>query len=357
LKLDFLSSNRRVSTRFLARPNIFLSVLLQSVTKRELLKFADFAIKFSETAAKKMQKTVRKPIDISGQGLHTGAPVSMRILPASAEFGIWFKRIDITDRDNLIEARFDRVSDARLCTKLSNEAGASVSTVEHLMAALAGTGVHNAIVEVNGPELPIMDGSSTAFVKAILNAGRIEQEASIRAIRVLKPVEVNVDGAIARLEPSEDFEIAFDIDFSAPAIGRQSQEFNMANGTFIKELSDCRTFCNQSDVEGMQAQGLALGGSLENAIVVNHEAVLNPEGFRRENECVRHKMLDALGDLYLAGAPILARYTGERAGHFVTNQLLRALFADPEAWDMVICDKEEQIYALPGSDLSGELVV
>ncbi len=299
-----------------------------------------------------MQKTVQKQISMSGIGLHSGATVNIRILPASAEFGIWFRRVDITDRDNLIAARYDAVNDTRLCTRISNEAGVEISTVEHLMAAFAGTGVHNAIVEVDGPELPIMDGSSAPFVKQILNAGRIEQDAPIRAIRVKREVSVKIGDAMATLSPSADFEMAFDIDFEAKAIGQQSQEMNLANGTFIEELSNCRTFVDHRDVASLKEIGLAQGGSLENAIVVEDDRILNPEGFRRQDECVRHKMLDALGDLYLAGAPIIARYSGYKAGHHVTNQLLRALFDQPDAWELVVCDTPEQIYALPGSALA-----
>ena len=304
-----------------------------------------------------MQKTVQKPIKITGTGLHSGKSVTMTIRPAAAEFGIWFRRTDITDGDNMIAAQFDCVTDTRLCTKLSNDSGAEISTVEHLMAAFAGTGVHNAMVDVDGPEVPIMDGSSIDFVTAILRAGRVEQDAPIRAIKVTNPIEVQHGDAWARLEPSETFDIAFDIEFSAPAIGKQSGAFNMANGTFIKELSDCRTFCNRQDVEGMKAVGLALGGSLDNAIVVDHETIMNPEGFRRDDECVRHKMLDALGDLYLAGMPILASYEGHKAGHHVTNMLLHALFAQPDAWEITECASEKQIYALPGSDLSSDLIL
>ncbi|MEM7241201.1 MAG: UDP-3-O-acyl-N-acetylglucosamine deacetylase [Pseudomonadota bacterium] len=304
-----------------------------------------------------MQKTVQKSIKITGTGLHSGKSVTMIIRPAAAEFGIWFRRTDIDQGDTMIPAQFDCVTDTRLCTKLVNDSGVEISTVEHLMAAFAGTGVHNALVEVDGPEIPIMDGSAIDFVTAILRAGRVEQDAPIRAIRILKPIQVEHGDAWARLEPSDTFDIAFDIDFTAPAIGKQSGAFNMANGTFIKELSDCRTFCNRQDVEGMQAVGLALGGSLDNAIVVDHETVMNPEGFRRDDECVRHKMLDALGDLYLAGMPIMASYTGHKAGHRVTNMLLRALFAQTDAWEITECASAEQVYALPGSDLSSELTL
>ena len=298
-----------------------------------------------------MQTTLKHPITISGKGLHSGKPAHLRLLPASAEYGIWFRRVDILDRDNLIPALYDFVNDTQLCTRLANEAGVEVSTVEHLMAALAGTGVHNVLVEIDGPEIPIMDGSSDPFVSAILKAGTVEQAAPVRAIRVLKPVQVEIEGARASLSPADHLEIDFAIDFDEPAIGQQEKSLKMANGAFVRELSDCRTFCRRRDVDMMQSAGLALGGGLENAIVVDGSEVVNPEGFRRADECVRHKMLDALGDLYLAGAPIIGRYEGTRAGHRTTNLLLRELFSRPDAWEMIVCD-EAQAETLPGAHIT-----
>ncbi|MEM7438162.1 MAG: UDP-3-O-acyl-N-acetylglucosamine deacetylase [Pseudomonadota bacterium] len=298
-----------------------------------------------------MQRTLKQPIALSGKGLHSGAVAHLRVLPASAEYGIWFRRVDITDKDNLIPALWDHVTDTQLCTRLSNGAGVTVSTVEHLMAALAGCGVHNAIVEVDGPEVPIMDGSSDPFVAAILKAGVQELNVSVRAIRVLREVSVTLDGVSARLLPSDDVEISFDIDFDEDAIGHQSKSLNMANGAFVRELSDCRTFCRRRDVEMMQAAGLARGGDLGNAIVVDGGKVLNPGGFRRTDECVRHKMLDALGDLALAGAPVIARYEGSKAGHTITNLLLRELFADPSSYEMIECT-HTLTDRLPGAHIS-----
>jgi UDP-3-O-[3-hydroxymyristoyl] N-acetylglucosamine deacetylase len=185
--------------------------------------------------------------------------------------------------------------------------------------------------------VPILDGSSLAFVAGFLTAGIEEQDAPIRAVRVLKAVEVRDGDAVARLEPADMLEIDFSIDFADAAIGVQSRVLNMANGAFVRELSDSRTFCRQSDVDAMRANGLALGGTLDNAVVIDGDRVLSPGGLRHSDEPVRHKMLDALGDLALAGGPILGRYTGVRAGHALTNRLLRALFADPAAFGLVDC--------------------
>ncbi|KFI31475.1 UDP-3-O-[3-hydroxymyristoyl] N-acetylglucosamine deacetylase [Haematobacter massiliensis] len=281
-----------------------------------------------------MQTTIKSQVTFTGVGLHSGRPVRMTIHPASAEYGIWFRRSDL-DGDNLIPARWDAVVPSKLCTLIANRSGASVSTIEHVMAALAGCGVTNALVEVDGPEVPILDGSAQPFVKGILARGLRELAVPVRALRILKPVEVRNGQAWARLEPADMLEIDFTIDFVEPAIGRQEKALNMSNGAFVRELCDSRTFCRQDDVERMQANGLALGGTYENAVVFDDDKVLSPGGLRHEDEAVRHKMLDALGDLALAGAPILGKYTSQRGGHALTNKLLRALFADPFAYRLV----------------------
>lgn len=284
-----------------------------------------------------MQTTLKRAITLVGMGLHSGRPARLVLRPAT-EGGIRFRRVDVTDRDNLVPARFDRVTDTTLCTLLSNEAGVTVATVEHLMAALAGTGVTHAEIEIDGPEVPIMDGSAQRFVSAILRTGLVEVAGPLRAIRILKPVRYEQGGVVAELTPAETLSIDFEITFPDAAIGHQERTLSMVNGAFVHELADCRTFCRRQDVEAMQANGLALGGSLDNAVVVEGDRVLNPGGFRRADECVRHKMLDALGDLYLAGAPILGAYRGVRAGHGPTNKLLRALFAQPDAFEYVTLD-------------------
>ena len=284
-----------------------------------------------------MQNTLKSPAAFAGFGLHGGQPVRMIVRPAPADHGIWFRRTDVADRDARIEARWDAVTPSRLCTVIENADGISVSTIEHIMAALAGFAIHNALIEIDGPEVPILDGSAVPFIEGFLAVGIEEQCQPVRAVRVLKPVEVREGDAVARLEPADMLEIDFRIDFADEAIGVQARRLNMANGAFVRELSDSRTFCRQSDVDAMRARGLALGGTLENAVVFDGNQVLSPGGLRHADEPVRHKMLDAVGDLALAGGPILGRYVGERAGHALTNRLLRALFADPAAYALVDC--------------------
>ena len=284
-----------------------------------------------------MQNTVKSPATFTGFGLHGGQPVRMVVRPAPADHGVWFRRTDVADRDPRILARWDMVKPSRLCTVIENADGVSVSTIEHIMAALAGFAIHNALIEIDGPEVPILDGSSVPFIEGFLAAGLEEQHLPVRAVRILKPVEVRDGGAVARLEPAEMLEIDFRIDFADEAIGVQARRLNMANGAFVRELSDSRTFCRQADVDAMRERGLALGGTLENAVVFDGDQVLSPGGLRHADEPVRHKMLDAVGDLALAGGPILGRYVGERAGHALTNRLLRALFADPSAYMLVDC--------------------
>jgi len=294
-----------------------------------------------------MQTTLKNAVTLIGTGLHSGRPARLVIRPAT-EGGIRFRRVDVTDRENVVPARYDRVTDTRLCTLISNDAGVSVGTIEHIMAALAGTGVTHALIDIDGPEVPIMDGSSWRFVQAILRAGLAPIAGPRTAIRVLKPVRDEQGDVIAELAPADSLSIDFMIDFPDAAIGRQAKAMSMVNGAFVHELADCRTFCRRADVEAMQAHGLALGGSLDNAVVVEGDKVLNPGGFRRTDECVRHKMLDALGDLALAGAPILGAYRGVRAGHGATNRLLRRLFATPGAWEEITLGAEAASL-LPGA--------
>lgn len=285
-----------------------------------------------------MQQTIKTAVSFAGHGLHSGQPANLVIRPAKAGHGIWFRRTDLPADEGLIPARWNAVERTQLCTRLVNGAGASVSTVEHVMAALAGCGVGNALVEIDGPEVPIVDGSAQPFVAGLLRAGLFAQSAPARAIEVLREVEVSNGAARARLLPAAQLEIAFHIDFPDAAIGVQERELVVKNGAFVRELSDSRTFCRQADVDMMQEKGLALGGTLDNAVVVEGDRVLSPSGLRHADEPVRHKMLDALGDLALAGAPILGRYEGYRAGHALTNTLLRALFADRRNYRIRSCD-------------------
>lgn len=284
-----------------------------------------------------MQQTLKMAVTFNGTGLHSGRPVRMVVRPASADYGIWFRRSDVAVGDPLVAARWDAVVPSKLCTLIENDEGLRVSTIEHLMAALAGCGIHNALIEIDGPEVPILDGSAVPFVRGFLRAGLRAQIVPVRAFRILAPVEVAEGEASARLEPSDMLEIDFSIDFAAPAIGAQQKSLRMSNGAFVRELSDSRTFCLQDEVDRMRAQGLALGGNYRNAVVFDGDQVLSPGGLRHADEPVRHKMLDAIGDLALAGGPILGRYTGVRAGHALTNRLLRRLFATPAAFAIVDC--------------------
>lgn len=285
-----------------------------------------------------LQTTLKSAVTFTGTGLHTGRLVRLTVHPASAEYGVWFERTDVVDRDPMIPARWDAVSNTDLNTRISNADDVSVSTIEHLMAALAGCGVHNALIKIDGPEVPLLDGSSAPFVTQILARGIRKLNAPVRSIRVLKPVTVTKGEAKATLLPADELEIDFEIDFADRVIGQQSKKLNMANGAFVRELCDSRTFCRKADIDMMRERGLIMGGSVTAAVVVEGDTVVTPGGMRHQDEPVRHKMLDALGDLTLAGAPIMGRYVGHRSGHAMTNLLLRALFADPSNYELVECD-------------------
>ncbi|WP_299668231.1 UDP-3-O-acyl-N-acetylglucosamine deacetylase [uncultured Ruegeria sp.] len=297
-----------------------------------------------------MQHTLKSSVTFKGTGLHSGKPATMVLKPAAAGHGIWFKRTDIELGNALIPAIYDVVERTPLCTRLVNDANVSVSTVEHIMAALAGCGIHNALIEIDGPEVPIMDGSSVEFVRGLMAKGVRRQASPVLAYEVLKPITVSREGASATIAPADGLEIEFHIDFEDDAIGSQTKVLDMCNGSFARELCDSRTFCRRTDVEAMRENGLALGGTLENAVVVQGEEVLTPGGFRHADEAVRHKMLDALGDLYLAGGPILGRFTGDKSGHSMTNTLLRKLFETPGAVRPILCTAE-QTARLPGQGL------
>ncbi len=298
-----------------------------------------------------MQHTFLKNREIVGIGLHSGKPVRMRLRPAPSDTGLQFHRMDLDAEHRIIPVGVSAWVEASLCTVLENQHGARVSTVEHLLAALHGCGVHNAIIEIDGPEVPILDGSADPFVRHIFAAGLRAQGVPAKVLRVRKTVTVEKDGASARLMPAANFEIAFEIDFAEPAIGQQRKQLTVSNGAFLRELSDCRTFCLRKDVETMQAHGLALGGSLDNAVVFHNGEVLSPGGLRRADEPVRHKMLDAMGDLYVAGYPMIGRYEGVRAGHALTGRLLKTLLADPANYEIVASDPFVQ-RKLPGNGVS-----
>lgn len=283
------------------------------------------------------QRTLAAAIGCVGVGLHSGRKTRLTFRPMPAGSGIVFRRIDLDPTRGPIDipARHDHVVDTRLCTVIGHplRAECRVSTVEHVMAALAGCGIHNLLIEVDGPEVPILDGSSASFVFLIDCAGTIDQQAAVARIEVLRTVRVVQGEAFAELRPSAfGFDMALSIDFAAAAIGRQALSMHLSETAFREELARCRTFAMAQEVDAMRAAGLALGGSLDNAIVVDGSRILNPAGLRMPDEFVRHKLLDAVGDLSLGGAPLCGRFVAHRTGHALNNRLLHALFADDANW-------------------------
>ena len=285
------------------------------------------------------QHTLSQPAIFAGVGLHTGRHVRVAIRPAPAGHGIVFLRLDV-EGDNVVASHGEAVVQTQLGTVLGNAAGVTVSTVEHLLAAMAALCIDNALVELDGPEVPIMDGSAEPFVQILDRAGRRRQEATREYIEVLKPIDVVEGDKRASLLPCDRFEVAFAIDFPTAAIGHQAVDLAVDEDSFREELADCRTFGFLHEVEALRRMGLARGGSLENAVVIEGDAILNPEGLRRPDEFVRHKALDAVGDLYVLGRPMLARFEGVRAGHGLNNAVVRALLARPEAWRLVAQGEE-----------------
>ncbi len=278
------------------------------------------------------QHTLAAPVFFAGKGLHSGQDVRVVVRPAPPDAGLVFVRTDILDRDNRIPARGDAVTQTRLGTVIGNAAGASVSTIEHLMAALAALSIDNAVIELDGPEVPMMDGSAAPFLRLFDRAGVREQNVPRRYIEIIDSIVVIDEERSASLSPADRFEMRFEIDFDSDAIGRQSVELVMDEAGFRRELADARTFGFAGEVEALRKAGLALGGSMDNVVVIEGDRVLNPEGLRHPDEFVRHKALDALGDLYLLGAPVIGRFEGVRSGHEMNNALVRALLATPKAW-------------------------
>lgn len=284
------------------------------------------------------QRTIKNVIRATGVGLHSGEKVFLTLRPAAPDTGIVFRRVDL---DPVVEIPADGnlVTETTLCTGLS-QGPAKVQTVEHLMSALAGLGVDNLYVELSAAEVPIMDGSSGPFVFLLQSAGVVEQDAPKRFIRVLKPVEVREGDKIARFEPFDGFKLDFTIAFDHPAIpvAQSRAEVEFSTEAYIREVSRARTFGFMRDLEYMRERNLGLGGSMDNAIVLDEFRVLNDDGLRYVNEFVRHKILDAVGDLYLAGHPVLGRFVGYKSGHALNNKLVRALLAQPDAWEEVSFD-------------------
>lgn len=292
------------------------------------------------------QRTIRQQVKTIGVGLHSGTKVELTLRPAPVDTGIVFNRVDLTPVARMPASAL-AVGDTRMASTLDYD-GIKVSTVEHLMSACAGMGIDNLYIDVTAEEIPIMDGSASSFVYLLQQAGVQPQEAAKKFIRITKPIEVREgSGATekwARLEPYNGFKLKFFIEFNHPAVDGtgQTAEIDFGIESYVKEISRARTFGFMQDVETLRGIGLARGGSLENAIVMDEYHVLNTDGLRYDNEFVRHKILDAIGDLYLVGHPLLASYTAHKSGHGLNNQVLRALLARPDAFEVVSFDRVEQ---------------
>lgn len=288
------------------------------------------------------QRTLKNMIRATGVGLHTGEKVYLTLRPAAPNTGIVFRRVDLPQPVE-IKAKPDSVGDTRLSSSLESN-GVKVSTVEHLMAALAGLGIDNLYVDLSAAEVPIMDGSASPFVFLLQSAGIEEQNAAKKYIRIKKTVEVHEGDKWVRFEAHNGFRLSFTIAFEHPVFDTSSQSItlDLAQASFVKDISRARTFGFMQDVETLRANGLALGGSMDNAIVMDEYRVLNNDGLRYEDEFVKHKVLDAIGDLYLLGYPLLGAFTAYKSGHALNNRLLRTLLADEEAWEFVTFDRAEE---------------
>ncbi len=296
------------------------------------------------------QRTLKNIIRATGVGLHTGKKVYLTLRPAAVNTGIIFRRVDL---DPVVEipARAENVGDTQLSTSLCN-GDVTISTVEHLLSALAGLGIDNAYVDVSAAEVPIMDGSAGPFVFLLQSAGIEEQNAAKQFIRIKKPIMVENGDKWARFEPFDGFKVAFEIDFDHPFFAESSKysEIDFSTTSFVKEVSRARTFGFMRDVELLREQNLALGGSLDNAVVVDDFRVLNEDGLRYDDEFVKHKILDAIGDLYLLGHSLIGAFRGNKSGHQLNNCLLRQLLADTSAWEQVSFEDETEVpivYAQP----------
>lgn len=281
------------------------------------------------------QNTLSKDITLQGVGLHSGEMITLCLKPAAVDAGITFIRTDKPEGQNEVPALWNKVVDTQLCSVIANEFGASVGTIEHLMAALRGLNIDNVIAEIDGGEVPIMDGSSQPFVDLILDAGIEEQDAPRKIIKVLKEVSAEKDGKTVSLSPSDAFTFDGEIDFDHPEIGKQTHSTQLLNGNFVHDIAQARTFGFLHEVEWMRKNGLARGGSLENAIVLDQDKVMNEDGLRFKDEFIRHKLLDAIGDLYLSGYQIQGAYKASKPGHEMNNEILNALFASDENWALV----------------------
>ena len=280
------------------------------------------------------QQTISKAITVNGLGLHSGVEVSMKLLPAEVDHGIVFYRTDLNS-NNKIEAIWSNVSNTQLSTTISNKKGTSVSTIEHLMSALSGLHIDNLKIEIDGPEVPIMDGSSKDFVNLIESIPLAKLNKKRKIIKILKNIKVKNNDSFVELKPNKQFSIDFEIDFPSKLISKQSCQLQLINGNYKSDIASARTFGFEKDVHMLRSNGLALGGSLDNAVVVGENEILNQDGLRYKDEFVRHKILDSIGDLYLAGSPIQGYFFGNKSGHYLNNLLLKTLFSDQKNYKYI----------------------
>jgi UDP-3-O-[3-hydroxymyristoyl] N-acetylglucosamine deacetylase len=289
------------------------------------------------------QRTLKNVIRATGVGLHTGKKVYLTLRPAPVDSGVIFRRVDL-DPPVEIKASPDNVGDTRLSTTLVAANDVRISTVEHLLSAIAGLGIDNTYVDVSAPEVPIMDGSAGPFVFLVQSAGIVEQNAPKKFIRIKKSVEIKEDDKWARLDPYDGFKVGFTIDFDHPVFkaGPQTAEVDFSTTSFVKEVSRSRTFGFMRDFETLRSRNLALGGSLDNSIAVDEHRILNEDGLRYEDEFVKHKILDAIGDLYLLGHSLIGAFSGYKSGHALNNKLLRKLVAETEAWEEATYEDNEE---------------
>lgn len=301
-----------------------------------------------------MQKTINSSIEFEGTGLHSGEKTSIKICPAPTDHGIVFVRTDLQDNApqmREIPALWPYIQKSERCTKLQNFHGTDIRTIEHIMAAFLGCGVNNARILCNGAEIPIMDGSARDFAKEILKIGLKTQNIPLYLIKVLKPVYVENGAAQAMIEPADRLYINFSVNFVDDAVGEQSKAMEMINGNFIKDIANSRTFGQMREIQDMQDKGLIRGGSYDNAVIFDGMKIITPGGLRHADEPVRHKILDAMGDLYLAGAPLIGHYKANKGGHATTHQLVKKLMEDKQAWEKIECgDKEAAL--LSGSGIT-----
>lgn len=302
-----------------------------------------------------MQRTIHNQVSCTSVGLHTGRKISMTVKPAGVNEGITFIRKDAVAGNNRIKASIDNVSDTTLATTIGNN-GNAISTIEHLLSALRGMEIDNAVIEIDGPEVPVMDGSALPFVNMLKNAGILKQDQGKQFLVIKSAVSVSDGEGWAQLLPAPKFRITYEIDFDHPLIGRETYEMDLSEVAYEKDICFARTFGFLKDVEYLQARGLALGGSLKNAVVLDDKKIINKEGLRHPSEFVKHKILDAIGDLYLIGMPILGHFKAFKSGHKLHYMLLKELLAQPESWQIIRCYENKSLEEKYLSSSSGHSV-